>query len=167
MRLFALVAILALLWSDRSGHAQDVSTACLRATTSGDAIINCLKASVVLQRAQLRVLRDIREAINRSFNRSMATTASNTARANQQLEVIARALQANGGRPGTYLFVNDLTNVDGSVFDCPTGDCAEDAKVAAEQICRQLNYAGQHSFDFGVSEEDAAVNRMQWVVCRP
>lgn len=167
MRLLAAAIAMILICSGQPLKARDLRTTCFEATTSGDAIINCLKASVVLERAQLQVLRDIREIMSRSLNTSMATTASNTNEASRQLEIIARALQIDGGRPGTYLFVNDLSNVDNGEFDCPTGDCAEDARSAAEQICQQLNYAGQHSFDFQPVEEDPAINRMQWVVCRP
>lgn len=167
MRLLAATMAIMLTCASQSLSARDLRVVCFEATTSGDAIINCLKASVALERAQLQVLRDIREIISRSLNASMATTASNTSEASRQLEIIARALQIGGGGPGTYLFVNDLTNVDNSEFDCPTGDCAEDARIAAEQICQQLNYAGQYSFKFKASEEDPAINRMQWLVCRP
>lgn len=167
MRLLKAVAAMIVICSSQSLRAEELRATCFEATTSGDAIINCLKASVAVETAQLRVLREIRNLIGRSLSKSMVTTATNTELATRQLEVIARALQVDGGRAGTNLFVNDLSNIESSIFDCPTGDCAEDAKIAADHICRQLNYASQYSFKFVASEGDPAVNQMLWVVCRP
>lgn len=160
------VAILVIFGWIQSGQAQDISRACLRSTSAGGASINCLKASVLLQRAQLQALRNIRDAIARSSNRSTAVANTNAVRTQQALELMTKSLQAVVTQTVTYPFINDLTTIKGRSFDCLSGECAKDAKVVAERICRQLNFAGQHAFQFEDGENVDAPKRMQWVACR-
>lgn len=166
MRLIVGVAILAIFGWSQSGQARDLSRACLRSTSAGDATINCLKASVLLQRAQLQALRNIHDAIARSSNRATAVTNANAVRTQQALELMTKTLQAGGTQAVTYPFIDDFKTIKDSSFDCLSGDCAKDAQIIAERICRQLNFAGQHAFDFKDSENADAPKRMQWVACR-
>lgn len=166
MRVTLGVAILAILAGSHSALAQDLTRACLRSTSAGGATINCLKASVLLQRAQLQELRNLREALARSTERSVAATNAAAARTGRVLDSVARTLQAGGGPTATYPFIDDLSAIKGSTFACPSGDCAADAKVAADRVCRQLKFAGQHAFDFEDSDDLDAPKRMRWVACR-
>lgn len=166
MRVILGAAILVLLIGSPGVLAQDLTRACLRSTSAGGATINCLKAAVLLQRAQLQELRNLRETLARSAERSVAATNAAAARTGRVLERMTRTLQAGGAQTATYPFIDDLTAVKGSTFACPSGDCAADAKVAADRICRQLNFAGQHAFDFEDSDDLDAPKRMRWVACR-
>ena len=165
MRVLTAAAILALLWSGSMAQAQDLSRACLRSTTAGDATINCLKSSVLLQRAQLQVLRDLRVLLAQTSQQSIAAANVNAERTNQSLAAIAQTLRSAGTPTVTYPFIDDLENMQGAVFDCLSGDCAKDARSAANQICRQLKFAGQYAFDFTDGEDNDAPKRMRWVAC--
>jgi len=65
----------------------------------------------------------------------------------------------------TYPFIDDLADFAGATFDCTSGDCNRDAQAAADQICRQLKFAGQHAFDFTDGADLDAPKRMRWVAC--
>lgn len=166
MRVILGAAILAILAGSQAAQAQDLTRACLRSTSAGGASINCLKASVLLQRAQLQELRNLREALARSTERSVAATNAAAARTGRAIARMTGAIQAGGGPTTTYPFIDDLSAIKGSTFACPSGDCAADAKVAADRVCRQLNFAGQHAFDVEDSDDLDNPKRLRWVACR-
>lgn len=166
MRLVTITAVLLILGSGHSGNARDLSTACLREVRIGDATITCLKASVLLQREQLQLLRSIRDLLAQLPLRSVAVNSANSGRNNVALERIARLLEEGNEQSSEFLFVNDLRNVEGIEFDCPTGDCDEEARLVADQICQRLKFSAQHAFHFSDAEDTASLNLMQWIVCR-
>ncbi len=166
MKLVTIAALLFILGLGQPGKAQDLSTACLREVRIGDATITCLKASVLLQREQLQVLLTIRDLLAEVSLKSQAANSANARRNNIALERIARLLEERNERSSEFLFVNDLGNVDDIEFDCPTGDCAEDARQVADRICQRFEFSGQHAFHFSEAEDTASPNRMQWIVCR-
>ena len=160
-----IITVLAVL---QSAQGQTVREKCLIATNTGDAIINCQKASMLLQEKQLRILSNIRQLLVEKTNRTLAQTTKNTALANRQLQEIANSLRSQGAMPMNYLFVSDLRDVDGSVVECEDGaQCGEEAIVAAEQICRKFGYAGQRAHEFENLGEKKDTLRIKWVVCRP
>ncbi|MGI9383451.1 MAG: hypothetical protein ACR2PO_09880 [Methyloligellaceae bacterium] len=167
MRGAAILMALALV-AIRPAYGQSLYKLCLRADTSGDATINCQRALMLLEQKQLEVLLDIRRLIARGTNRSIAETVKNTGLANRQLSSIARALQQRRPGPSSHLFVSDLREVGGSVLECPDGDdCGEEARAAADGICRKFGYGGQHAHEFAPQDEPPETIRVKWVVCRP
>lgn len=161
MRWIAFAVALVMSVFPGSAKAQDFTRACLQAGSSSDATFFCLKASVLLQRAQLQRLDDLRAAIDRLSERTIAAMNLNGARTTQVLEPLGEI-----ARGGGYLFVDDLASLEGNLFECPTGDCATDAQAAAAKICQQLKFAAPYSFDFKENDEGGPMMRMQWLVCR-
>ena len=166
MRLVTIAAACLMLLPGLPVSARDLASACLREVRIGDATITCLKASVILQREQLQLLLSIRELLAERSLSSVAVNSANSDRNSVALDRIARLLEERNEQQTEFLFVNELRNVDGKDFDCPTGDCAEDARQVADQICQGFEFSGQHAFHFSEAEDTASPNRMQWVVCR-
>lgn len=160
--IFTVLAVL------HTAHGQTVREKCLIATNTGDAIINCQKASLLLQEKQFKILSNIRQLLVDKTNRTLAQTARNTALANRQLQDIANSLKSQEAMTMNNLFVSDLRDVGGSVVECEAGaECSEEAIVAADQICRKFGYAGQRAHEFENLDETKDTLRIKWVVCKP
>lgn len=162
-RIIALVGVCLLALSAPAG-AQNIQSQCLSATTSGDAIINCMKASILLQREQTRLTRELLKALTRRTNPSLRDAVRNTAVSKSLLERIAGSLLVENKRAAPVSFFGDLSQFADRNLTCSQYEpCEELAPKAADKICKRLGFALQQAHAFESLEAGA---RLTWVVCR-
>ena len=167
MRRFVVILTLILL-SNTPLHGQTLQQNCLSATTVGDATIYCNKAALLLQRQQLKLMTEIRNAILRTAESNIVWSKNNTEALIKKLTELEKAQRDSSSGPQNVLFVKDLTNISGNVFTCNDEEnCQEQAQLKSTELCQKFGYGSQHAHEYGFQSEGNDSRTIKWIICRP
>lgn len=165
MRHIPIYACLCLFAVTSHASAQSWEAKCLATMTSGDAIITCLKASMLIQREQIRLQRSLLHIIAEQINPTLRETSRNTRAASNHLEKLSSLLDTAIESLTPHLLISDLRNFDDAGFACDETElCESGAQSTADTLCKRLGYGAQHAYEF--ENQDGAA-RLKWLVCRP
>lgn len=167
MRVLAALALSLTLITPFEAYGQSIRSKCLSATNSGDATINCQKASYLLQQKQLEVLFEIRDVIAERSNRTLSAIATNTASTTGALKSIMQILEPWSRGPANYFVVRQPQDITETRFECiQEVSCEDEAKTIADELCKRLGFTNSHAQEFDRRNIAKGQSRITWVVCR-
>jgi len=157
MRRIPIFACLWLFAATSFASAQSWEARCLAADHIRDATITCLRASMLIQREQIKLQRSLLDVIVKQTNPALRETLRST-------RELASLINTANQSQMPYFLVSDLRNFEDAIFACDETElCEESAQSTADSLCKRLGYGAQHDYEFQNRE---GVARLKWLVCR-